>query len=68
MTNDIFILPSYSEGMPNVLLEAMSCGLIVVGAEIPGIIENLSSELFMGGKNKQDYPFGVLIFHGFNIL
>jgi glycosyltransferase involved in cell wall biosynthesis len=40
--SDIFILPSYSEGMPNVLLEAMSCGLVVVGSDIPGIIENIT--------------------------
>lgn len=39
--SDIFILPSYSEGMPNVLLEAMSCGLVVVGSDIPGIHENI---------------------------
>jgi len=28
---------------------------------IPGIIENLSSWLFKGGKNKQEYPGGVFI-------
>jgi len=35
---------------------------------IPEIIENLSSELFKGDTNKQEYPFGVFIFQGFNIL
>ena len=35
---------------------------------IPGIIENLSSTLFNGGTNKQEYPLGVLIFQGFKIL
>ena len=36
--------------------------------ELLAFIENLSSELFKGGTNKQEYPLGVLIFHGFNIL
>lgn len=36
---DVFILPSESEGLPNVLLEAMSCGLPAIGSNIPGIRE-----------------------------
>lgn len=36
---DIFILPSYSEGMPNALLEAMSLGVPCIASEISSIPE-----------------------------
>lgn len=35
--SDIFVLPSFSEGNPKSLLEAMSCGLACVGTRVPGI-------------------------------
>jgi glycosyltransferase involved in cell wall biosynthesis len=34
-----FIMPALFEGMPKALLEAMSCGLPVIGTDIPGICE-----------------------------
>lgn len=42
----LFILPSYYEGHPKVLIEAMSCGMPVIGAKSPGI-----QELIQHGEN-----------------
>lgn len=37
--SEVFILPSRSEGHPKALIEAMSCGLPVIGTDVSGIRE-----------------------------
>lgn len=41
--SDVFVLPSTLEGMPNVVLEAMSCGVPVVSYRISGVSDIIRS-------------------------
>lgn len=40
-SSDLLCIPSFNEGLPNVLLESLSCGLPVVSTDVGGISEVL---------------------------
>lgn len=53
----IFVFPSHYEGLPTVLLEAMSCGLPVVVSKIPAheeVIEDFEKGLFAEKGSPED--------------
>lgn len=50
----VFILPSYYEGHPKALLEAMSCGLSCIGSDARGIREDIE-HMKTGYLCKADY-------------
>ena len=41
---DVFILPSYFEGLPNSMIEAMAAGLVVIVTSVSGIPDIISHE------------------------
>ncbi|MBQ3370552.1 MAG: glycosyltransferase [Mogibacterium sp.] len=51
---DIFILPSYFEGLPLVLIEAMSAGAVPVSTDLPGIQSWINANV--GGPNAVFVP------------
>jgi glycosyltransferase involved in cell wall biosynthesis len=47
--SDIFILPSFYEGLSLVLIEALACGLRVVSTDLPGLRKWLGEEINSSG-------------------
>ena len=42
---DVFVLPSFSEGLPLVLVEALACGCRLVATRLPGVVSGLAEPL-----------------------
>ena len=47
--HEVFVLPSYYEGLPLVVLESLACGMRVVVNEFPALIELLSETINESG-------------------
>ena len=55
--SDIFVLSSHEEGMPNVLSEAMACGLSIVSTKVRGsdeLIENNVNGFLVEPRNSEE--------------
>ncbi|MBR0172324.1 MAG: glycosyltransferase family 4 protein [Lachnospiraceae bacterium] len=46
--SDVFVLPSFSEGLPLVVIEALACGLRVVVTDLPGLRDFYSANVTGG--------------------
>lgn len=63
---DIFINPSWKEGMPNAVVEAMGSGLVVMCSNIPEhqfIINNNDNGILFDNSNKDDLLKNILSFY-----
>lgn len=55
LRSSIFVLPSHTEGFPNVIIEAMACGCAIISTNVGAIPEMLNSE------EGNDNPCGKVI-------
>jgi glycosyltransferase involved in cell wall biosynthesis len=59
---DVFVLPSHSEGSPNVLLEAMAAGIPIVATEVGGVpemVEHNQSALLVPANDPPALAAGI---------
>ena len=65
LTCDVFVLPTYTEGFPNVILESMACGCAIVTTPVGAIPEMLEEEngkhygILVASQNVQELKEGI---------
>lgn len=57
--SDMFVLPSYREGLPRVIIEAMATGLPCIASDLPGTRELLQSECLVKVKSNTQLKFKI---------
>ena len=63
-SSDIFILPSWKEGMPNALIEALACGLPSIVSPvgvIPDYLTNLENCIFVSPRDSDSLEKSILL-------
>ncbi len=61
-TSDLFVLPSWQEGMPNSIIEALSCGLPIITTSvgvIPDYLTNNTNALIVKPKSIKDLEIAI---------
>ncbi len=58
-----YILPSFYEGMPKTLLEAMACGLVCIGTDVAGINEVIEDKLngYLSKSTKSNDIYNTIV-------
>lgn len=60
--NHLFILPSFSEGLPRSVIEAMAQNLACLSSEVGGILELLKPELLFDHKDVDGFENAIIKF------